>query len=320
MDIYKASMVVAVYNAEPYINRCLESILSQNFNDYEVILVDDGSTDSSAKICDEYAEKYDFFRTIHKNNGGVSSARQTGLDNAKGEYVIHIDPDDWIEKNLLRTMYEKALTENADMVICDFIVEEKGKKYYSKQEPTDLDHFTVLNDLFMNLHGSCCNKLIRRELFTEYNIRFRMDLSYCEDLFLNACVLKNPVRVAYVNEALYHYDRIVNSNSLVNKYTKKTYEEDRRLLEIFIEEFSDTAEPHNMRVRLNIENLERGYRAYVFSSKEFAVKFREQIGYTKLIKGLHRWFVFFSCIGFYKPMYKMEKTVHGFVDRFRKRA
>ena len=98
------SIIVAVYKAESCLRRCVDSLLAQTFQDYEILLVDDGSPDRSGEICDEYARKDNRVRVFHKENGGVASARQCGMNNARGEYVIHADPDDWVEPNMLGTI------------------------------------------------------------------------------------------------------------------------------------------------------------------------------------------------------------------------
>ena len=104
----KISIIVPVYKAETYLSRCLDSIINQTFKNFEVLLIDDGSPDCSGEICDKYAAMDTRIRVLHKENGGVSSARQMGLDNAKGEYTIHADPDDWVEPNMLEELYKKA--------------------------------------------------------------------------------------------------------------------------------------------------------------------------------------------------------------------
>lgn len=118
------SIIIPVYNAEKYLRRCIESVLSQSFTDFELILVDDGSKDSSPQICDEYVAKDDRVRVIHKENGGVSAARNDGLDIAKGEYVTFIDSDDWVKKEYLQGFYDK---HSFDFVIGSFVNEPSGK-------------------------------------------------------------------------------------------------------------------------------------------------------------------------------------------------
>ena len=119
------SIIVPVYKAEPYLHRCVDSLLAQTFTDFEVLLIDDGSPDRSGEICDDYARKDARVRVFHQENGGVSVARQRGLDEALGEYTIHADPDDWVEPDMLEALYRKAKEDDADMVICDFVNEYK---------------------------------------------------------------------------------------------------------------------------------------------------------------------------------------------------
>lgn len=149
----KISIIVPVYKAEKTLDKCITSILSQTFTDFELLLIDDGSPDGSGIICDHYALKDERIRVIHKSNGGVSSARQTGVDVARGEYSIHVDPDDWVEPEMLQELYRSAKKHDADMVICDFYENSyKGQKYI-KQEPSALDASVVLEDIFFKLHG-----------------------------------------------------------------------------------------------------------------------------------------------------------------------
>ena len=122
----KVSVIVPIYKAEKYINRCIDSILAQTFTDWELLLIDDGSPDRSGEICDEYAENDPRIRVFHKANGGVSSARQMGQEEAVGEYTIHVDPDDWVEPTMLEELYAKAEADDADMVICDFFLDTKS--------------------------------------------------------------------------------------------------------------------------------------------------------------------------------------------------
>ena len=211
----KISVIVPVYKAEAYLHRCVDSLLAQTFTDFEILLIDDGSPDRSGEICDEYARKDSRVRVFHKENGGVSSARQCGMDHAQGEYTIHADPDDWVEPTMLEELYKKAKEEDADMVICDFYEERKNKTIYVRQQPSSLDHETVLCELFQQLHGSCWNKLVRRACYREFGVRFPEELTFCEDLFVNACLVSNDIRIAYLGKAFYHYDQIVNTNSLI---------------------------------------------------------------------------------------------------------
>ena len=152
----KVSVIVPVYNAEKYLRRSLDSLKIQTLQEFEVILIDDGSKDFSSAICDEYVGSDSRFSVIHKQNEGVSAARQTGLDAAHGEYVIHVDSDDWVEPTMLEELYTKAISENADIVICDYFNNIGPKQTVCNQRPSSLEPKKILQELFQQLHGSCC--------------------------------------------------------------------------------------------------------------------------------------------------------------------
>lgn len=157
----KISVIVPAYNAQKSISRLIESLLSQTLKEFEILLIDDGSTDGTAGICDEYASKHTQLPTIkvfHKKNEGVAVARQLGVDNACGEYSIHADADDWVEPTMLEEMYNKAVEENADVVICDFYANDGNMENYIKQQPDALDHISILHGLFQHTR----NKISRR--------------------------------------------------------------------------------------------------------------------------------------------------------------
>lgn len=226
------SIIVPVYKAESYLHRCVDSILAQTFSDFEVLLIDDGSPDKSGEICDEYALEDSRVRVFHKENGGVGSARQCGIDNAVGIYSIHVDPDDWVEPTMLEELYNKAVTENADMVICDFYVSRNGENKCRTQQISNETSSEVLeNLLFHRLHGSLWNKLIKLSCYTDFNVRFAENLNYCEDYIICVKLLVHKIKVSYLDKAFYYYDQIVNNNSITRKYTRETYKEKCRFID-----------------------------------------------------------------------------------------
>ena len=221
------SIIIPVYNVELYLSKCIDSILAQSFTDWECILVDDGSKDKSGSICDNYALKDNRIKVIHQNNSGVSIARQVGIDNVCGEYSIHIDPDDWIESNMLEELYNKAKSDDADMVICDYFKHEGGVQQYINQRPNLLEPIKIIEqmlttNMYPQLYGSCWNKLVRFSCFNSSDnlIRFEPeDLSLGEDVVFNCRLLMSTVhRVSYLNKAFYHYE--VRSNSLCSTLEK----------------------------------------------------------------------------------------------------
>lgn len=213
----KVSIIVAVYNVEKYIRRCLDSLESQTHKNIEVILVDDGSKDNSGIICYEYAHKDSRFKVIHKENGGVSKARQTGLDAATGDYVIHADPDDYVEQDMAETLLSKATETNSDMVFCDFFMNDK---YHSLGYKEGEDWLRKLVDV--TIVCSCWNVLIKRSFIKEHNISFTPDwLCMSEDfLFLIRCVHAGA-KYTYLPKAFYHY-YCNNTGSLSNSKSENT--------------------------------------------------------------------------------------------------
>ncbi len=210
----KISVIVAAYNAERYIGRCLDSILAQTMSDFEVIVVNDGSTDGTPAILDEYAAKDPRARVIHKPNGGVASARQAGLDAAQGEYTIHADSDDWVEPEMLEEMYAAACANHSDMVFCDFYEIHKDQIKYNSQRPESYDRLTIFGQTFNILSGSLCNKLIKRTCFLDYQISFEQGVNYEEDKLVCLKILSHDIVVTYLEKAFYHYDLVQNSASL----------------------------------------------------------------------------------------------------------
>lgn len=263
------SVIVPVYKAESYLHKCVDSLLKQTLADFEILLIDDGSPDRSGEICDAYAKCDTRVRVLHQPNGGVSVARQRGLEMAVGEYVIHADPDDWVEPAMLQALYSKSVAEDADMVICDFYANYGEKQEYITQQPDGLSHWMVLRNLFQHLHGSCCNKLVRRECLNRYMVTFNTELSFCEDLYFNASLLLFPIKIAYLPQAFYHYEQVVNVNSLVNNYTKRSFEYDVNLRKKFCELLYNTEAYEVCKRRMSFLIVSRAYDGKVFTSKEF---------------------------------------------------
>lgn len=225
MNHPQISIISPVYNAEKYIHKCVDSIIAQTFTDWELILVDDGSPDASGAICDRYASLDSRIRVIHKQNGGVSAARQTGLDAARGEYVIHADPDDWVEPTMLEELYAKAKAEDADMVICDYYHNyTDGRETLMQQHPTRLNTPNQIDDIFFGgFFSSLCNKLIRRSVYNEYGIRFFPGVDYCEDVLVCVQIMKNSsVKTVFLPKAYYHY--LMNDASITHNKTRRTFE------------------------------------------------------------------------------------------------
>lgn len=221
MNATQISVIVALYNASQYLRQCIDNILSQTFQDFELLLVNDGSTDNTGEICDEYAKRDKRIRVFHEQHKGVWHSRQVGIDNASGEYSIHIDADDWALPNMLEEMYWTAVGENADILICDYIEETKQGSIYRCQRPTALLTEEVTEDIINRngkLWGALWNKLIKTKCYRDNNVCFPEGMNMCEDSVTVCRLLEHRPRLSYLPKAFYHYDRTCNQSSLTNKY------------------------------------------------------------------------------------------------------
>ena len=212
MSSPKISVVVPVYNVEKYLEKCVESILSQTFSDFELILVDDGSTDSSGKICDQFAQKDSRIRVIHKENGGISSARNTCVQSAECEYISFIDSDDFVESNYLACLYDLVVKNDCDIAVGSIYncYGDKRIPQCVKRESLVCDGKTALKYALEGVYvpGSLCSKLIRRDLMV--NRDFIIGKTY-EDAFYMPELLLSAEKIAITTEPLYNYWHRVNS-------------------------------------------------------------------------------------------------------------
>ena len=230
------SIIVPVYNAEKYLSKCLDSILAQTYENWECIIVNDASPDGVGEIISSYAQRDQRFKVITKTiNEGVSRARQTGLEKSCGKYVIHADPDDTVDKNWLKELYQTAESSQADITICDFERIYANQTVTCCQKPSSLNNEDILEDLLMErIWGCTWNKLVRRECFVKWNVSFHPEMNLWEDIYVVCKLLICGVRVAYVPKVLYYYDSKSNPDSIV---MHRKYEHVRSVM-IFVDEIS----------------------------------------------------------------------------------
>lgn len=258
------SVIVPIYNAEKFLHYCIDSILNQTVIDFELILVDDGSTDNSGKICDEYSEKDNRIWVIHKPNGGVSSARNSGIEAAQGKYICFVDSDDYLESNYLKELIEtKKKYPDFDNVWCGFQTVEdyynNNKKAYDVGRDNDYS-FSDLNsimDLFEKWFVQMpWNKLYKTKTIVENSIVFPPELSLGEDYIFNLRYLDcTNGKIVVINKPLYDYLRD-GKESLDNKYYPN-------LLEIYRRLNSET-EKYAQKWELSEEQLSKMYNSFFF--------------------------------------------------------
>lgn len=242
MKKIKVSVIVPVYNVEEYLARCLDSLVNQSLKDIEIIVVNDGSPDNSQKIIDNYCKKYKNIKSFIKENGGVSDARNFGIEKAQGEYIAFVDGDDYVSNDMYQKMYDKAKLGNFDIVVCDLnYVYENGeiKRVSSKIEKDTVD----IKKTYVNMYPCVWNKIFKRELFNT-GIRFKKGVWFEDVDFLykifpfikNIGVVKEPFNQYVQREGsitktfdkrLYNY--IDNWNGMVEYYKKNNLYEEYKL-------------------------------------------------------------------------------------------
>lgn len=224
------SVIVAVFNIEKYIERCIESIITQSYRNLEIILVDDGSTDNSGKICDAYSKTDDRIRVIHKPNGGLSAARNTGIELATGQFIAFVDGDDWIDTTLCESMIKLAERYEADLVACRYrciycnsVKDDSTDRVTVFEEPFSMLIQYLKEDESFLIQHAAWNKLYRRDLLgTE---RFPVGRWY-EDVVFSAKILSRVQTGVYLDKALYNYvcereDSIMNAGMTERVFTDK---------------------------------------------------------------------------------------------------
>lgn len=219
MNIPIISIVVPVYNVEKYVGHCIQSILNQTYNKFELILVDDGSTDDSGKLCDEWAEKDNRIVVIHKENGGLSDARNAGIEIAKGEYLAFVDSDDYISPSMYQRLFSSVNNYDADIAMClAYNIYDDDSTYYDIEfgNLTIFQKNEILKSLFNHkLNNFAWNKLYKRELFND--IRYPKGKIY-EDLFTTYRLLDKCNKVVLDSSQLYYYR--IRKDSIMGKARK----------------------------------------------------------------------------------------------------
>jgi len=204
------SIIIPVYNVELYLRRCIDSILAQTFTDFECIIINDGSSDGSHIICDEYATVDKRIVVIHQKNEGVSAARNAGLAIAHGEWIGFVDGDDWCDVGMFRALYENALKYDADVSICGFrIIKNNNEKSGTQKKRVKLilnGKKATLKMLLPNHFGAFSwNKLIKKKIICKYKLRYKTAIKYREDLLFFFEVFKVAERVVYISTPYYNY-------------------------------------------------------------------------------------------------------------------
>ena len=219
------SIIVPVYNVEKYIRRCVDSLINQTYRNLEIILVDDGSPDNSGAICDEYAKLDSRIKVIHKENGGVSSARNVGLDNASGEYIVFLDSDDYMDVDSYSVMYTGLIDKKADIAVVGLSQERVDGIFvpkYNVDVTEVLDKAQTIAEMLKQVKYTCslCDKLFSSKLIGD--TRFDETISHNEDLLFVYQLMKNSEKAVYTSKPMYYYCNNEQSASRVSFSDKNT--------------------------------------------------------------------------------------------------
>lgn len=232
----KISIIVPIYHVEEFLPACIDSILAQTYRNFELILVNDGSPDRCGDICDWYAEQDERIKVIHKENGGVSSARNVGIEAAEGEFIAFLDPDDTVEPRMYEKLAEAACVYEAELVVCPFMIHYVGEgrtmaSSVWQEVNCVIDAQCIKEKLIPSMlmrksYGlvSVFNKLYRRSLFTSTNLRFDENRSHGEDTKLNFLLLLNINRLVFLDQPLCNYYVRNRETSLTHRFRENFFD------------------------------------------------------------------------------------------------
>lgn len=299
---YEISVVVPVYKVRDRIIRTLESLKAQTFKDFEVLFVDDGSPDDSSDFADNYLKDSDVaYKIIKKKNGGVSSARNLGIEEAKGEYIMFLDSDDYIDKNMLKGFYDKILEGNFDVLYCAYVFEESNEKEITNNMK-DLNYGEVsgkeaaLGLIYGTTYTHIMANLFKRSLLINNNIRFDEKRKFAEDISFMVKAYASSERVYCINKIYAHYVKWGESAmNNINLNYKDVYYSNVETLQYIKEKFNDKALEKAMvtsRIPAAIVNIFIGFA----TKKELHDDMYEFINDEKVRKDLRKY-----------KMYKLEK-------------
>lgn len=298
------SIIVPVYNAERYLRQCIESILEQTYKDFELILIDDGSNDGSYNICKEYESVDDRIRLIHENNKGSAEARNVGLKQAKGDYLMFLDADDWIDRDHIGNLVNLAKVKDATIVISSYYC-FNGRNVYVENMPHNTEPKDIICDsLNGRVHAGLWNKLFKRDLFTTNNIRFPK-YGYYEDMcvFISCLCHTEKNKIVLTKYATYHY-RINPSSQTFNTDINKKLKSFTEMMA----NFSDIWEKYPL---LNEERIRNAFLKTINANK-----FNLYYEFYIYSRTLHNFFIKYGCTYKFKNVKGLRGLAFYLTDKF----
>ncbi|GGP04108.1 glycosyl transferase [Cloacibacterium rupense] len=280
----KISVIVPVYNVENYLEKCLNSLVNQTLEEIEILVINDGSTDNSQKIIDDFQEKFSQkIKAFSKENGGLSDARNFGIDRASGDFLAFVDSDDYVSETMLQEMYDLAIKNNAEMVICNLQkVDEKGnvtqtlRQIPNMPEKIDLEkNFSVFSDISY----FACNKIFKRELFD--GKRFQKGMHF-EDIELIPQILLQCKTIAKTDA--FHYQYFERSHSISKSHTER-----------------------GLDILKAVENVEKSFENSIYSSR------RKELKGFQILEGVYTFLAYMAFVKDERVFNKMNLQLKKFI-------
>lgn len=220
------SIIVPVYNVEKYLNECIESIVNQSYENIEILLINDGSTDFSGKMCDEWAKRDNRINVFHQKNKGISAARNLGIEKSKGEYLIFIDSDDYVDKNYVEYLYQSLVQNKTDMALCGFNYVNEDGEYIADSTCTLKNNIITRNQMFWNLklenswyYLMSCNKIYKKSFFDK--VKYPEGKVH-EDVAIFHYLVEQTEKISIIQTPLYYYRKRLNSITNTKKDIKRS--------------------------------------------------------------------------------------------------
>lgn len=273
------SIIIPVYNTAEYLAPCLESLIAQTYRNIEIVLVNDGSTDSSLAICESYASRYPFIKVYSQENAGQGSARNLGISKCSGSYVMFVDSDDWVDREIVQKLYDDMKASDSSVSVCNYrrTYENQFDRHYKVEEkisPNQVIDLEQERGLLNQISTFTCGKLIKKEIFDKYSLAFQNH--YFEDVAMMPVLFVLASRISFIDDALYYYrnrvgstsnsekmldDRICCMKSLVDYFKKYG------LYEKYEEQLKQTIE-QRMQINLRMAGLALHYRYNDFMDRQ----------------------------------------------------
>lgn len=310
------SVVIAVYNVENYIAQCCHSLFSQTLKSIEYIFVNDCTPDASINIVKTilkgYPNRAKQVKFIeHSVNLGISRTREDGIKAATGEFLIHCDPDDWIESDMYEQMYKKAISEEADLVFCDinYYYPESRKSYYGKEMPKEMSGRSILASCLHAqrpiLHGCLWNKLIRLTLYR--TVEWYPNISSAEDVIACVQILQHPIKVSYIPRAFYYYRQ--REGAITHReYTREVIESDYAVIDILHQHLCSSGDTELYRYWQASVAWFLAFALHtkrpIYTNSEYLKKYRKYRGCILKDKGLAqsaRWYLYCTTYNYIIP-------------------